>query len=111
MFGGKGRLLMTILGKKPRKLRCLAALTILILVLSAVFGVFTAEATDNKGSLRDMSSLQAVYVRDGDTLWGLVDEYYNYAGDIRRAIHEVEQINGIDNAIIQQGEVIYIPVN
>jgi len=100
---------MTIKGKKPRKLRCLFALTVLILMLSAVFGVFSAAANDDMNCLRDKSSFQAVYVLEGDTLWSLVEEYYDYRGDIRAAIYEVEQINGIDNALIRQGEIIYIP--
>ena len=93
--------------RKPRKLRCLITLTLFVLGLSAVFGVFSAEADDKV--FDKTNDLRPVYVLSGDTLWSLVEEYYDYEGDIRKAVYEVEQINNIDNGMICAGEIIYIP--
>jgi len=98
---------MIMYGRKPRKLRCLITLTIFVLALSAVFGVFSAEADDK--DYDGTNDLRPIYVINGDTLWGLVEEYYDYEGDIRKAVYEVEQINNIDNGMICAGDIIYIP--
>lgn len=86
-----------------RKGRCLLLLTICIFLFSFFGGVFNAQAGDQP------RELQPVAVRSGDTLWELVDKYYQYEGDIRAAIYEVKQINDLNSAALTPGQIIYIP--
>lgn len=51
-----------------------------------------------------------VYVCEGDTLWSIVEENYDYTGDIRAAIHGVKRINHMTGSELTVGEVIYVPV-
>jgi nucleoid-associated protein YgaU len=90
--------------RRLRKGRCIAVLAPLLLaVLLLVGGFLQARAAD------EGRSMQAVVVGQGDTLWQLVQKHYDYKGDIRRAIYEVRQINGMQDALIVPGQVVYIP--
>ena len=103
---------MTIYGKKPRKIRCLIVLTILILLISLVMSGFSAEANDtNITNKNSDEQLISIYVKDGDTLWGLVDRYCDTKEDIREIIYEVEKLNNITNANIYEGQTLYLPIN
>jgi len=95
--------------RKLRKLPCLLAL-FLILTLAGSINVLvsrSADATSN-GEIRPMTE---VIVDDGDTLWTLTKQYCDYEGDIRSAIYEIQRINGLDNAQIEPGTVLRIPLN
>ncbi len=93
--------------KRPRKLRCLMAIIAFSLVVVLMVSGFSAQADAN--NFTSERKFTPVYVVSGDTLWSLVEEYYDYQGDIRKAINEVKKINNLDNASIQQGQIIYIP--
>jgi len=95
---------MTICGRKPRKIRCIIVLAIIVLLISALCGNFVAQADDSVDQ-----QLKAVYVSSGDTLWGLVEKHCDYSGDIRKAIHSVRDINNIPDGNIYSGQIIYIP--
>lgn len=96
---------MSLKGKHLRKGRCLVIMTLLFMLISFLGGGFDAQA-DNVPR-----SLQPIAVKSGDTLWDLVEEYYDYGGDIRQAIYEVRHINGMESVELDIGQVIYIPTN
>lgn len=106
---------MRFTGKRLRKSRCFLLL-ISIFVLCSFWG-FTINAKADEpggGHAADLSvprELQAVSVESGDTLWNLIEEYYDYQGDIRNRIYEVKEINGMKESRIYPGQIIYIPVN
>ena len=90
--------------RRLRKGRCTAALVLLILaVLMLAGGLFKAKAAE------EGRPMQAVVVTQGDTIWRMVQEHYNFKGDIRRAVYEVKKINGLKDTVIVPGQVIYIP--
>ncbi len=96
--------------RKLRKLPCIAVIVAAMFLGITINGIISqnAAASDDFNSER---KLQKVTVQSGDSLWTLVEENYNYQGDIRKAIYEVKQINAIDNEIIKPGQVILIPVD
>ena len=106
MFDLEGTLMIN--KRKPRKIRCVAAASIIILIFSMIFGGFSAKAED-LASADDNYKIQAVYVKQGDSLWNLVQEHCQINGDIRKAVQKVQDINGIKNGDIQTGSIIYIP--
>ncbi len=91
--------------RRLRKLPCLIIAMIIVLLINLISGGFAAKASGQESA----RELQAVQVASGDTLWTLVEEYYLYEGDIRKAIYEVQQINALEGGIIQPGQIIYIP--
>jgi|SRR6056297_1471040 len=52
-----------------------------------------------------------ILVQDGDTLWDITKEYYDGTKDIRRIVHDVGNINGIEGAMIKPGDRILVPVS
>ena len=102
---------MTIYGKKPRKIRCLVALTIFILLISFLVGGLAAQADDAGKNDNSQEQLITVYVTQGDTLWSLVNKYCAPKEDIRKTIYEVEKLNNINNDNIYEGQIIYLPSN
>ena len=92
------------LTRRLRKGRCTMVLAVLIMIaMLLASGLPKATAAD------EGRHMQAVVVVRGDNLWNLVQKHYDYKGDIRRAIYEVRQINGLKDAVIVPGQVIYIP--
>ncbi len=51
-----------------------------------------------------------ITVIEGDTLWEIANKYLPEDIDIRRAIYDIEKINGIDNGYIYPGNIIKIPI-
>jgi len=90
--------------RRLRKGRCTTVLVMLIMAIMLLSGGLSQATATDKGR-----PMQAVVVAQGDTLWSLVQKHYDYKGDIRRAIYEVRQINGLKDAIIVPGQVIHIP--
>jgi hypothetical protein len=90
--------------RRLRKGRCTVILVLLILIAMLLANRLPKATAADEGR-----QMQVVVVTQGDTIWRLVQKHYTYKGDIRRAINEVKQINGLDDAIIVPGQVLYIP--
>ena len=75
-------------------------------------GGFSAEANDtNITNKNSDEQLVSVYVKDGDTLWGLVCKYCDTQKDIREIIYEVEKLNNTTHHYISEGQTLYLPIN
>jgi hypothetical protein len=92
--------------RRLRKGRCTAVLVLLLMTVMLLLGGLSQATASDEGR-----PLQTVVVAPGDTLWRLVQKHYDYKGDIRQAIYEVRQINGLKDAVIVPGQVVYIPQN
>ena len=47
-----------------------------------------------------------IYINEGDTLWGIAQQYKPNFMDIREYIHEIQKLNNLDN--LYAGDVIQI---
>lgn len=56
-------------------------------------------------------SLEAIYVGEGDSLWSIANECYPENTNIRSAVREIKNINGLTTSTIYPGDVLYIPVH
>lgn len=74
------------------------------------------------GSLNETFSLaevepqqMEVQVEKGDTLWGIAQEInttvFNHDYDVRHLIYAIEEVNGLENAIIHPGQILVIPLD
>lgn len=90
--------------KHLRKGRCLFILIIAFIIFNFVGHLPNAQA-DNSDY-----ALMPIYVSAGDTLWSIVEENYDYTGDIRAAVSEIKKVNHLDSSELNAGDVIYIPV-
>ena len=92
--------------RRLRKGRCTVILLLLIFIVMLLAGGLPNATAADEGR-----PLQAVVVVKGDSLWNLVQKHYDYQGDIRRAIYDVMQLNGLKDAVIVPGQVVYIPTH
>ena len=75
-----------------------------ILTAYAVFGSYRAEAISEP-------VYTEVKIQENDTLWNIVETYNpNLKKDVRIAVSEICEINGIDAGSIHPGDVIIVPV-
>ena len=90
--------------KRLRKGRCIAFLVLLLMLFLFFIQGFSQAAATNEGR-----TINEVYVLCGDTLWSLVEEFYDYRGDIRNAILEVQRLNNLSGSRLYSGQVLLIP--
>ncbi|GHD07262.1 LysM peptidoglycan-binding domain-containing protein [Zhihengliuella salsuginis] len=78
-----------------------------LLVLLA--GLLSSPA--NAAGSQDVSSpaVEAVTVLDGDSLWGLAQEFAPER-DPRIVITEIVELNNLDEQIVQAGQEVFVPV-
>ncbi|MDI3547586.1 MAG: hypothetical protein PWR10_1238 [Halanaerobiales bacterium] len=50
-----------------------------------------------------------VRVEKGDTLWSIAKNYNQINDDPRKIINQIKKVNGLENVILQPGQVIKIP--
>ena len=99
--GGSGRVRLTTRGR--RLVLVLAAAAALALT-SAVLG---ADADGVGGDLR-LSGGSSVVVQPGDTLWSLAVPLAG-DGDVRSVVHELRELNSLESARLQPGQVLRLP--
>ena len=94
-----------MLAKHNRRVnyKAFAGLFFMVMLVVMVFSGVAGASND------DPRVMQSITVSSGDTLWSLVSEHYDYKGDIRAAIYEVKQINGLQSANLRVGDVLLIP--
>ena len=71
---------------------------------SAVLG---ADADGVGGDLR-LSGGSSVVVQPGDTLWSLAVPLAG-DGDVRSVVHELRELNSLESARLQPGQVLRLP--
>ena len=99
--GGQGRVRLTARGRRLVLVLCAAAALILT---SAPPG---PDADALRGDLR-LSGGSSVVVEPGDTLWSLAVPLAG-DGDVREVVHELRELNDLESAQLQPGQVLRLP--
>lgn len=94
-----------MLFKRLNLIRCF----LFILAIGLVI-IFFCNVISVSAYAKDYNEMQQIVVRDGDTLWNIVEAHCDYNGDIRSVIHEVKQINCLKSSEIFAGQVLYLPL-
>lgn len=84
--------------------RGLVRLTVLVFVIALAvwFGVRVATAS---GSVEPVVH----EVRAGETVWGIAERTYGPDTDLRRAVYEIERLNGLRACCLQPGDELVLP--
>ena len=83
----------------------LAALPLVIWVLVLVLGSGAAAAdVDSAGA-----TFEYVTVGQGDSLWAIA-EAIDPSGDVREVIAEIVRLNGLDDAVVEPGQRLALPL-
>lgn len=83
----------------------LAALPLVIWAFVLVLGSGAAAAdVDSAGA-----TFEYVTVGEGDSLWGIA-EAIDPSGDVREVIAEIVRLNGLDDAVVEPGQRLALPL-
>jgi len=78
----------------------------LLLIFIAVWaGVRVAHA----GDAASVYTGHKIVVRAGDTLWGLAAHEYGAGADLRQAVWQIQQANGLQGVAVQAGQRVMLP--
>ena len=78
----------------------------LLLIFIAVWaGVRVAQAGVSTGGYVE----QSYVVRGGDTLWSIAGEHYGKGVDLRRAVFDIRQANGLERSSVSPGQALTLP--
>ena len=64
-----------------------------------------------KGYVAPEQNVVSVYVKPGDTLWSIASEHNETKKDVRKLIRDIQRLNEMENAVIQVGDEIIIPIS
>ena len=86
-------------------------LVLLTVFLAVLMGAVLAlsgysAATDTRGPAQPT---RTVVVHEGDTLWGIAAQVAG-SGDVRDAVHELEELNALPGPELVEGQRIAVPV-
>ena len=83
---------------------------VIISTTAAALVLLLSSAVQAVGSGPDPADSVEYRVRSGDTLWDIAIERGPAEGDPREIVHRIQELNGLDGAVIQPGQVLEIPV-
>lgn len=83
-------------------------LKIMVIVFILVTTLVSVTALSN-GDRGKYATYTEVYVKPGDTLWGIASEYYGDSVDLRRAVFAIAECTGLDGAEIYVGQKLLVP--
>lgn len=92
--------------KKRYRIKNKYRFSVFILSLLVIFATLTLL----KVQADDQKSLKVISVKNGDTLWSIASDNYDYkAQDIRQYICEIRKINNLETAELAINDKIKLP--
>ncbi len=85
-------------------------ITFIVIVLGIAIGAFGyVTGSDETIALDQPKEPVMVEVTAGDTVWDIADHYKSDDKDIRKAVYEICEANGIQDGMIESGMILTIP--
>lgn len=81
----------------------------LIILISIISIRLIDVAKTYADSYLDKAIYQEVYIESGDTLWNIAKENVPKNKDVRKMIHDIQQMNNLNEEYLQVGTIIKIP--
>ena len=83
---------------------------ILICIMTLTFSLYGIFGNGHADASAE-TKYAKVMIQENDTLWNIIDTYNPHANiDIRMALYDVYEINGIESGDIHPGDTILIPI-
>ena len=83
---------------------------VLICSMLCIFAVYAASGS-GKAEAASLTRYATVKIQDNDTLWNIVETYNPECNiDVRSALYDIYEINGIDADSIKPGDEILVPI-
>jgi hypothetical protein len=97
-------------GRRQLRRRRLAGLLRFIVFLVLIFvAVWAGVRVAHAGTDASVYTGHQYVVRGGDTLWGIAAREYGSGIDLRRAVFEIRDANGLQASTVRPGERLTLP--
>ena len=94
-----------IVNKKRFYSFILITATVLTMLISLIIGNAKVHSSDYYIDYIDFQ------VMEGDTLWGIANDFAQPDQDIRKVIFDIKKLNHMDSGYIYPGDILKIPKN
>ena len=91
---------------RKMKIKMFKMLTIALIIVSTLLS-FSALSSGDKKSYDEF---EVVYVRPGDTLWSIAEEFYGSDMDMREAVYMIKECSEIESSSLTIGQKLLVPV-
>ena len=97
-------------GRRQSRRRRLAGLVRLGVFLLLIFiAVWAGVRVAHAGDAASVYTGHKVVVQAGDTLWDLAAHEYGAGADLRQAVWQIQQANGLHGVAVQPGQSVTLP--
>lgn len=91
---------------RQRKIKMFKIMVIAMILVTSVMS-FSALSSGDKKSYDEF---EVVYVRPGDTLWSIAEEFYGSDMDMREAVYMIKECSEIESSSLTIGQKLLVPV-
>ena len=88
------------------KIRMFKIMVIALILVTTILS-FSALSSGDKKSYDEY---EEVYVRPGDTLWTIAEDFYGDSVDIREAVYAIKECSDIESGMLSVGQKLLLPV-
>ena len=92
--------------KRQMKIRMIKILLTAIVIVTTILS-FSALSNGDKKSY---DKFEEVYVRPGDTLWSVAEDFYGSNIDLREAVYMIKECSEIESSSLSIGQRLLVPV-
>ena len=82
--------------------------TVLVSAVAIALGIWVGSVVGGRDDGLVLVSDSSVVVREGDTLWSIAGSV-DGDGDVRAVVDAIRELNGLDDATLQPGQVLRLP--
>ncbi len=92
--------------RRQMRIRLFKITMVMLVIMTCVLSFSAFSKNDHL----DPENYDEVYVRPGDTLWGMAVEYYGNSIDTREAVYMIKECNELDGGMLSVGQKLMFPV-
>ena len=91
---------------RKMKIRLFKVMAIALVFVSTVLSFSAFSKSDQL----DPDEYEEVYVRPGDTLWSIAEDFYGSDIDLREAVYMIKECSEIESSSLTIGQKLLVPV-
>ena len=91
---------------RKMKIRMFKIMAVALILVTTLLSYSALSSGDKKS----YDEYEEVYVRPGDTLWTIAEDFYGSSIDLREAVFMIKECSGIESSSLTIGQKLLVPV-